>query len=147
VLNQAIKRNARRFPADFMFQLTSEEKEEVVTNCDHLEALKFSPVLPYAFTEHGAIMAASVLNSSRAVEMSLYVVRAFVRLRQIMAQHADLARRLDSLQKKYDGQFQEVFDAIHELMERVETPRRQIGFQAKEGGARYRVRPRKPAVR
>jgi hypothetical protein len=76
-LNEQVKRNRARFPADFMFPLTNEEKAEVVANCDHLSRLKFSSVLPMAFTEHGAIMAASVLNSARAVEMSVFVVRAF----------------------------------------------------------------------
>ena len=80
-LNQAIRRNADRFPSDFMFRLTKEEKQEVVTNCDHLQKLKFSSVNPRAFTEHGAIMAASVLNSNRAIEISVFVVRAFVQLR------------------------------------------------------------------
>ena len=81
-LNEQVKRNIDRFPPDFMFQLNLKEKEEVVANCDHLSRLKYSPSLPYAFTEHGAIMAASVLNSPRAVEISVYIVRAFVRLRQ-----------------------------------------------------------------
>lgn len=82
-LNQAVKRNGERFPSDFRFQLTKAERDEVVTNCDHLRSLRFSPVRPWAFTEHGAIMAASVLNSPRAVEMSLFVVRAFIRLREV----------------------------------------------------------------
>jgi hypothetical protein len=80
-LNQAVKRNAERFPSDFMFQLDDAEKAEVVTSCDHLSKLKFSKSLPYAFTEHGAIQAANVLASPRAVEMGIYVVRAFVRLK------------------------------------------------------------------
>jgi hypothetical protein len=80
-LNEQVKRNRERFPDDFMFQLTAEEKEQVVANCDHLARLKFSPAIPNVFTEHGAIMAASVLNTPRAVEMSVYVVRAFIRLR------------------------------------------------------------------
>ena len=81
-LNQAVRRNIERFPADFMFQLTKEEKREVITNCDHLARLKFSPKLPRVFTEHGAIMAATVLNSPPAVAMSVYVVRAFIRMRE-----------------------------------------------------------------
>ena len=80
--NQAAKRNQDRFPKDFMFQLTAQEKEEVVTNCDHLRSLSFSPNLPFAFTEHGALMAANLLNSARAVRMSIYVIRAFIRLRK-----------------------------------------------------------------
>ena len=81
VFNQAVKRNESKFPTDFRFQLTKEEKQEVVTNCDHLKTLKYSPVLPYAFTEHGALIASNVLNSDQANAMSVYIVRAFVRLR------------------------------------------------------------------
>jgi hypothetical protein len=92
VLNQAVKRNLSRFPPDFMFQLTKTEKAEVVTNCDHLIHLKFSSNLPYAFTEHGALMLANVLNSERAAQTSVMVVRAFVRLRQMLASNAELAR-------------------------------------------------------
>ena len=90
-LNEHVKRNGGRFPADFMFQLTAAEKAEVVANCDHLQKLKFSKALPFAFTEHGAIQAANVLATAQAVEMGIYVVRAFVQLRQASALHADLA--------------------------------------------------------
>ena len=129
VLNQAIKRNADRFPEDFVFRLTPEEKTEVVTNCDHLVRLKFSYALPYAFSEHGAIMAANVLNSTRAIQTSVHVVRAFVRLRQMISTNKELARRLDELEARYDRQFKAVFDAIRELMAPPEPPRkRQIGF-------------------
>ncbi|MGH9427707.1 MAG: ORF6N domain-containing protein [Terriglobia bacterium] len=86
-LNQAVKRNADRFPKDFMFRLTQQEKTRVVTNCDHLSKLKFSPTMPFAFTEHGAVMVANVLNSERAVEVSIYVVRAFVKLREMLGTH------------------------------------------------------------
>lgn len=127
-LNQAVKRNRDRFPPDFMFRLTRGEKREVVTNCDHLERLKFSPVLPHVFTEHGALMLASVLNSSRAIEVSVFVVRAFVKLREMLASHRDLARRLEEMEKRYDAQFRVVFDAIRELMRPPEKPRRRIGF-------------------
>ncbi len=115
-LNQQVKRNSARFPSDFVFQLSRAERAEVVANCDHLERLKFSPTLPYAFTEHGALMAASVLNTTRAVEVSLYVVRAFVSLREAFATHKDLAHRLDLLETKHDRQFKVVFDAIRDLM-------------------------------
>jgi hypothetical protein len=128
VLNQAVKRNKERFPVDFMFQLTKEEKDEVVTNCDHLKRLKFSPTLPHAFTEHGAIMLATILNSPVAVQASIQVVRAFVRLRQMLASNADLARKLDTLERKYDAQFKVVFDAIRQLMTPPEPKRQQIGF-------------------
>lgn len=128
VLNQAVKRNKERFPVDFMFQLTKEEKDEVVTNCDHLKRLKFSPTLPHAFTEHGAIMLATILNSPVAVQSSIQVVRAFVRLRQMLASNAELARKLDSLERKYDAQFKVVFDAIRQLMTPPEPKRKRIGF-------------------
>ena len=128
-LNEQVKRNSERFPADFLFALTAEEKAQVVAHCDHLARLNFSPTLPNAFTEHGAIMAASVLNTPRAVEMSVFVVRTFVRLRQILATHTELARKLAVLEKKYDTQFQVVFDAIRELMTPPEPKKkRPIGF-------------------
>jgi hypothetical protein len=128
-LNQAVRRNQRRFPDDFVFQLTADEKEEVVTNCDHLAQMKFSSTLPYAFTEHGAIMAANVLNSERAMDASVYVVRAFVRLREMVAANTELARRLDELEKKYDSQFKVVFNTIRQLMSPPELPPKEpIGF-------------------
>jgi hypothetical protein len=131
VLNQAVKRNARRFPPDFMFQLTAAEKTEVVTNCDHLARIRFSPHRPFAFTEHGALMLANVLNSERAALTSVQVVRAFVRLRQLLASNAELSRQLAALEKKYDAQLKIVFDAIRQLMTPPEIKRREIGFHVK----------------
>jgi ORF6N domain len=142
VLNQAVKRNAPRFPSDFMFQLNAHEKAEVVTNCDHLQKLKFSKAMPYAFTEYGAIAIANVLASSRAVEMGIYVVRAFVHLRQAAGIHADLAKRLAELEQKTERaemrhdsfsrttrtQLKEVFDALRQLMVPPDPPKRPIGF-------------------
>jgi hypothetical protein len=104
-------------------------EEQVVANRDHLVRLEVSPVLPYAFTEHGAIMAANALNSLRAEELSVEVVRAFVRLREMIASHKGLAKRLDALEARYDRQFKVVFDAIRGLMTPPEPkPRRKIGF-------------------
>jgi len=145
-LNQAVKRNKERFPVDFMFQLTKQEKAEVVTICDHLERLKFSPTLPYAFTEHGAIMLANVLNSQVAVQVSIQIVRAFIKLRETLASHKDLTRRLDQLEQKYDGQFKVVFDAIRQLMTPPEPKKRKIGFIVTERAAKYgrsEIRPRR----
>lgn len=149
-LNQAVKRNADRFPADFMFQLTASEKEEVVTNCDHLKRLKFSPTLPYAFTEHGAIMAANVLNSPRAVQMSVFVVRAFVKMRALLMNQVDLARKLRELEKKLteglDVHEHAITDIIQQIMlllnppEEPEPARKPVGFLAKEAHAVYRAR-------
>jgi hypothetical protein len=127
-LNEQVKRNRDRFPEDFMFQLTDEEKEKVVANCDHLKKLKFSPSLPYAFTEHGAVMLASILNSTVAVEVSIQVVRTFNRLREYVAHHKALAQKLDALEKNYDAQFKAVFDAIRKLMTPPDKPRRRIGY-------------------
>jgi hypothetical protein len=128
-LNEQVHRNSDRFPRDFCFQLTTAEKDEVVANCDHLKRLKFSPTRPYAFTEHGALMAASVLSSERAVEVSVQLIRAFVELRTLVAEHKDLARRLDELELKYDGQFRDVFVAIRHLMTPKLPRRKPIGFR------------------
>lgn len=116
VLNQAVKRNLESFPEDFMFCLTGEEKREVVTNCDHLAVLKYSRQLPYAFTEQGVSMLSSVLKSKRARQVNIHIMRAFVRLRQLLNTHKELARKLEELEKKYDAQFKSVFDAIKALM-------------------------------
>jgi hypothetical protein len=143
-LNQAVKRNSSRFPLDFMFRLTETEKTEVVTNCDHLARLKFSPHLPFAFTEHGALMLANVLNSERAAQTSVQVVRAFVKLRQLLASNAELARKLDAMEKKYDAQFKIVFDAIRQLMSppEPEPKRREIGFHVKYDDAKPKAKKR-----
>ena len=128
-LNEQVKRNADRFPDDFVFQLTTEEKAEVVANCDHLSRLKFSKSLPYAFTEHGAIMAAGVLNSDKAVQTSIWVVRGFIKLREMLAGHAELASKLKNLEKKYDAQFKVVFDALRKLMHSPDDKSKErIGF-------------------
>ncbi|HAH05232.1 MAG TPA: hypothetical protein DCM05_01705 [Elusimicrobia bacterium] len=127
-LNEQVRRNRKRFPKDFMFLLTPVEKAEVVAKCDHLRHIRFSPHLPLAFTEHGAIMLASVLSSPIAIESSVTVVRAFLKLREMLSTHKDLTRRLDALEKRYDAQFRVVFDAIRELMEPPDEPKRQIGF-------------------
>lgn len=136
VLNQAVKRNIERFPEDFMFQLTKDEKEEVVTNCDHLRQLKYSPSLPYAFTEHGAIMAANVLNSQKAIITSVYIVRAFVRLREMLLAHKELAHKLVELESridKHDRAIVTLITAIKELMEPPPVkPRGRIGFNTKK---------------
>lgn len=130
-LNQAVKRNTDRFPKDFMFRLTQQEKSEVVTNCDHLSKLKFSPTMPFAFTEHGAIMVANVLNSVRAVEVSIYVVRAFVKLREVLGTHKALAHKLAELERQvesHDNHIRSLFEAIRQLMEPPRQKSRRIGF-------------------
>ena len=133
-LNEQVRRNLKRFPGDFMFQLTSEEKAEVIANCDHLEKLKFSKALPLAFTEHGAIMAASILNSQKAVEVSVFVVRAFVQLREILGGHKELARKVSQLERKlgdHDEQIMVLIEAIKQLMDPEPPPKtRRIGFSS-----------------
>ncbi len=138
VLNQAVKRNKKRFPPDFMFQLSKEEKYELVTNCDRFQKLKYSTALPWGFTEQGVAMLSSVLNSERAIEVNVSIMRAFVRLRQMLSANKDLERRFDALEERYDEQFKVVFDAIRALMEPPEKPRKKIGFEVKEGKAAYR---------
>ena len=135
VLNQSVRRHKERFPADFVIQLTREEKLKVVTDCDHLSNLRFSPHLPLAFTEHGAIMAANVLNSQRAIEMSVFVVRAFVRLRGILSSQVEMLRKLEELEDKagkHDEALRSIVEAIRQLMTPPQrTPR--IGFTASDG--------------
>ncbi|MDQ3181649.1 MAG: ORF6N domain-containing protein [Acidobacteriota bacterium] len=118
VLNQAVKRNQARFPEDFMFQLTKEEFDNLRSQFVTSSSTSYGGrrYLPYVFTEHGAIMAANVLNSEQAVVASVQVVRAFVKLRQILASNADLARKVEELEKKYDANFKVVFEAIRKLM-------------------------------
>ena len=130
-LNQAVKRNMERFPADFMFQLSKPEKDEVVTNCDHLAKLKFSRTLPFAFTEHGALMLGNVLKSNRAIEVSLLVVRTFVQLREMLSTHKELAVKLEALERKigsHDQAIAGLIDAIRQLMAPPEGGKRPIGF-------------------
>ena len=133
-LNEQVKRNKARFPEDFMFQLSSDEKSELVANCDHLEKLKYSKNLPYAFTEHGAIMAASVLNSKRAVEVSVFIVRAFVKLRRMIAEHKELSRKIAKIEShlaEHDEQIMELIKAIKQLLKPEPPPKkRRIGFKA-----------------
>jgi hypothetical protein len=131
VLNQAVGRNAGRFPADFMFQLTTEESAFLRSQFVTLKtgSGRHRKYLPYAFTEQGVAMLSSVLRSARAVRVNIEIMRAFVQLRQMLSSNADLARKLAALEKKYDAQFKVVFDAIRELMAPPEPPRKKpIGF-------------------
>jgi hypothetical protein len=132
-LNEQVKRNQQRFPRDFIFELMPAEKAELVAKCDHLSNLKYSKAMPYAFTEHGALMAASILKSPRAVEVSVFIVRAFVRLRETLMHHADLARKLADLERhlaEHDEQILSMISAIRNLMSSAPIPKkRRIGFQ------------------
>jgi hypothetical protein len=135
VLNQGVRRNTDRFPKDFMFQLTAEEAETLryqigsssagTTLQSHHGGRRYAP---YVFTEQGVAMLSSVLNSKRAIMVNIEIMRAFVRLRRLLAANADLARKLDALEQKYDAQFKVVFDAIRGLMATPEKTKRPIGF-------------------
>ena len=131
-LNQAIKRNADRFPDDFIIRLTKEEKLEVVTKCDHLARLRFAKTLPSAFTEHGAIMAATVLNSPQAVSMSVYIVRAFIRMREQIAANTAILKRLAEIDRtllKHDTVLRDIYHKLLPLLQPPPEPqRRRIGF-------------------
>jgi hypothetical protein len=137
VLNQAVKRNISRFPEDFMFQLNTSEAEQLVSQNVIPHKKYFGGSLPYAFTEQGVAMLSSVLNSERAINVNIEIMRAFVRLRRMLASHADLARKLEALEKKYDAQFKVVFEAIRELMKPPETKKRPIGFLVEEPRVPY----------
>jgi len=131
-LNQAVARNKARFPADFMFRLTAEEARFLRSQIVTLDAGRgrHRKFLPYAFTEQGVAMLSGVLRSPRAVRVNIEIMRAFVRLRGIAASNADLARRLDALEAKYDSRFKVVFQAIRQLMAPTAKPGRRIGFGA-----------------
>ncbi|MFZ4396110.1 MAG: ORF6N domain-containing protein [Kiritimatiellia bacterium] len=128
-LKQAIKRNLARFPDDFMFVLNGEEfanwRSQFVTSNSDRMGLRYAPM---AFTEHGIAMLSSVLNSERAIQVNISIMRAFSQLRALLATHADLARKLEELEKKYDAQFRVVFDALRQLINPPEPQRKQIGF-------------------
>jgi ORF6N domain len=140
-LNQAVARNRERFPDDFMFQLSKEElenlKSQIVTS-----SWGGIRTPPYAFTEQGVAMLSSVLHSDRAVHVNIEIMRAFVQLRQMLASNAGLARKLETLEKKYDRQFKIVFDAIRRLMSPPEPKRREIGFHVKYDDAKPKAKKR-----
>lgn len=135
-LNEQVKRNLLRFPEEFMFKLTDDEKQQVVANCDHLKGLKFSHTNPHAFTEHGVIMAASILNTPRAIEVSVLVVKTFVKLREIISSQKELRTKLKELENKivsHDKTLHSLIIAIRRLIEKPVTSKKpRIGFQSWE---------------
>ena len=144
VLNQAVKRNIKRFPDDFMFQLNWDEASELsrsqFVTLKKGENIKY---LPYAFTENGVAMLSSVLNSERAITVNIQIMRTFTRIKEMIATHKDLARKLEEMEKKYDAQFKVVFDTIRQLMIPPETKKRKIGFIVRERTAQYKTSSRK----
>lgn len=140
VLNQSVKRNLERFPSDFMFQLTSAESRDLRSQSVTSKSPGGRRYRPYAFTEQGVAMLSSVLRSKRAIEVNVQIMRTFVRLRRLLASHAELARKLDQLESKYDDQFRIVFDAIRALMDEQEAEtvqarkRGRIGYDSEAKG-------------
>ncbi len=147
-LKQAVRRNRRRFPEDFMFELSKDElknwRSQIVTSNSDRMGLRYSPM---AFTELGVAMLSSVLSSERAIQVNIQIMRAFTRLREMLAGHEDLKRKIEDMERKYDGQFRVVFEAIKQLLEGETQPKRRIGFEVKErekqgmGGSEKRSKP------
>ena len=151
VLNQAIQRNLDRFPPDFRFQLTADEAEALRSQIVTLKTGRgqHRKYLPYVFTEHGVVMAASVLNSPRAVEVSVFFVRAFVKLRQLVLAHKDLAGKLDQLERKvgsHDEAIKQLVAAIRQLMAPPDPPKKEIGFHTIRESAKEQSEPSKPTA-
>lgn len=133
-LNEQVKRNIKRFPEDFMFQLNQEEKQGLIESHVHLSKLKYSPNLPFAFTEHGAVMLASVLNSERAIEVNVQIVRIFTRMREMFLTQKDILLKLEQLERKVigqDGDIKVIFKCLKELFNPSSEPMRKIGFEQK----------------
>jgi len=131
-LNEQVKRNHKRFPQHFMFQLTEEEKDKVVANCDHLQNIKYSPYLPYVFTEHGTVMLANILNSDRAIQVSIRIVEIYIKMRVYILTNKDLLLKMEQLEKRVDHQDEKivlVFNYLKRFIEVQEKPRKRIGFK------------------
>jgi len=142
-LKRAVRRNIHRFPPDFMFELTREEYNSLRSQIGTIKRGEHSKYVPMAFTEQGVAMLSSVLNSRRAIEVNILIVRAFVRLRGMMVSQKEVARKLTELEKHlqdHDEQIQAIFTAIRQLMAPKEAPKKRIGFQLKEKRAVYRAR-------
>ena len=136
-LNEQVKRNINRFPADFMFQLTNQEFKDLKFQSGTSGQWGGRRIPPYAFSEQGVAMLSSVLNSSRAVQVNIEIMRTFVHLRKMLASHTDLAERLEELEQKYDKQFRVVFDAIRQMMKPEKPNKEPIAFKVKEKATSY----------
>lgn len=144
-LNEQVRRNLKRFPVDFMFQLTKEESDSLRSQIASLKIGRgeHRKYLPYAFTENGVAMLSSVLNSERAIDVNIQIMRTFTKLREMLLTHKDLQKKIEELERKYDAQFKVVFDAIRQLMAPPEPKKRKIGFEVRESMARYGASGRK----
>ena len=145
VLKQAVRRNIDRFPADFMFELTKAENQSLRSQNVTLKRGQHSKYLPYVFTEQGVAMLSSVLKSDRAIQVNIQIMRAFTQLRQIISTHKDLKKKIEAMESKYDENFRIVFEAIKQLLEQDETPRKKIGFTVKEKRKAY-TKPKPQAL-
>lgn len=137
VLNQAVKRNIKRFPEDFMFKLSDNELKELITNCDRFMALKHSSSTPYAFTEQGVAMLSSVLNSEKAIAINIQIMRAFIKLRELALVHKDLTQRLDEFEHRFiqyakdmNVDIEDIYKQLNYLADRTKPTK--IGFKVKE---------------
>ena len=135
-LNEQVKRNIKRFPSNFTFQLTKPEKDQVVANCDHLQKLKFSPSLPYAFTEHGTMMLANVINSDKAIDVSIQIIETYVKMREMLTDNLSVKLEIEEIKKKlsnHSKNIELVFDYLDELNQKLDTPeqndRKKIGYK------------------
>ena len=129
VINQAVRRNKTRFPDDFMFQLTKEDIKILRSQIVILKENQHFKYMPYAFTEHGILMLSSVLNSERAVQANIQIMRAFTKMREMLLNYRDLKEKIEKMEQKYDYQFKAVFEAIQQLLEPPDKPQSKIGFQ------------------
>jgi len=143
-LKEQVRRNIERFPEDFMFELTKDElgnwRSQFATSNQDIMGLR---IPPFVFTEHGILMLSSVLKSERAIQVNIQIMRAFTQLRQMLSTHEDLKRKIESMEKKYDQQFQIVFEAIKQLLETDEKPKRKIGYTVKEKQKAYGKNPKR----
>lgn len=136
-LKQSVKRNMNRFPPDFMFQLTKIEWQEVITICDNLpKSIKYSPVTPFAFTEQGVAMLSGILNSNKAIDVNIAIMRAFIALKQFALTNTELSNKLRELENTYNKQFKDVYEAINYLIKKDKSEtnqkeRKQIGYKVK----------------
>ncbi len=127
-LNLAVKRNIKKFPKDFMFQLTKQEFKNLILQ-NAISSWGGTRKMPYAFTEHGVAMLSSVLKSQKAVDVNISIIRAFILLRQMAVSHKELFKKIEELQKKYDKNFEEVYEALNSLLSPPEKPRKRVGYK------------------
>ena len=134
-LNEQVKRNIKRFPQHFMFQLNEQEKDEVVANCDHLKNIKYSPYLPYVFTEYGTVMLANILHSDRAIQASIRIVEIYIKIREHILSNKDLLQKMEQLEKRMGDQDEKlilVFQYLKSFIDTKDKPRKRIGFKREE---------------